>query len=226
MTTYVLVAICIISLGVLLYLRQSEKASPKQAATLETTVQKEQKAMHRAKIEQSAPPGKASDQAVKNPSPTPRATTPRVGSPQGKKTAPLVSQSRPIQAAKDSRDTGQPTRSRAPLPKRSKKAATKIKTPISRPVETKTAPIQRATRPTTQAQSSQAPQYSRLQNTDITLQAIAWAPEPAKRIAVINGSIVREGETIEGFTLMRIRKDDIVLNDGRKTWQLNFGLKP
>jgi hypothetical protein len=24
---------------------------------------------------------------------------------------------------------------------------------------------------------------------------------------------------------MRIRKDDIVLNDGRKTWQLEFGLK-
>lgn len=225
MTTYVLVAACVISLAVLLYLRQADKTPHHQAAAIRTEAKTEQGQIHRAKIEKTAPGSRSPEATMEKQPPPPRTTAPQRIKPAPKPTAPAVRRSPKALAATTPPETAKPTRSRKPLPKKSKKAATKIVPPAGDTNARKSARKKAVSKPTTASRSDQSPQYSRLQNKDLKLQAIAWAPEPAKRIAVINGSIVREGETIEGFTLMRIRKDDIVLNDGRKTWQLEFGLK-
>jgi hypothetical protein len=36
---------------------------------------------------------------------------------------------------------------------------------------------------------------------------------------------VREGESVEGFSVTQIRQDDIIVNDGTESWRLEFGLK-
>ena len=74
--------------------------------------------------------------------------------------------------------------------------------------------------------ASRAPRsYKRLDDPKIKLQAIAWSKDAAQRIAVINGHIVREGESVEGFLINQIRQEDVVVNDGSTSWQLEFSLK-
>jgi type IV secretory pathway VirB10-like protein len=74
--------------------------------------------------------------------------------------------------------------------------------------------------------ASRAPRsYRRLDDPAIKLQAIAWSKDAAQRLAVINGHIVREGESVEGFLINQIRQEDVVVNDGSTSWQLEFSLK-
>ncbi|MGD8493012.1 MAG: hypothetical protein PVI38_04750 [Desulfobacterales bacterium] len=67
--------------------------------------------------------------------------------------------------------------------------------------------------------------YPRLDNAKLKLQAIAWSNVSAERIAVINDRIVREGESVEGYSVNQIRQEDVVVNDGSQSWQLEFGLR-
>jgi len=67
--------------------------------------------------------------------------------------------------------------------------------------------------------------FERLDESKLKLQAIAWSKEAAQRIAVINGHVVREGESVDGFVVNQIRREDVVVNDGTASWQLEFGLK-
>jgi hypothetical protein len=67
--------------------------------------------------------------------------------------------------------------------------------------------------------------YRRLDDSKLDLQAIAWSKEAKRRIAVINGHIVHEGESVEGFLVNQIRQEDVVVNDGTESWQLELGLK-
>ena len=78
----------------------------------------------------------------------------------------------------------------------------------------------------TQAMPPQVPRsYRRLDDDRLKLQAIAWSHEAAQRIAVINGHVVREGESVEGFSVNQIRREDVIVNDGTESWQLEFRLK-
>ena len=67
--------------------------------------------------------------------------------------------------------------------------------------------------------------YPRLDNDKLRLQAIAWSNVAVERIAVINDRIVREGESVEGYSINQIRQEDVVVNDGARSWQLEFGLR-
>lgn len=58
----------------------------------------------------------------------------------------------------------------------------------------------------------------------LELQAIAWSIDPNERIAVINGQIVREGESIEGFSVVRISSESVIVERGAKEWELIFRL--
>lgn len=60
----------------------------------------------------------------------------------------------------------------------------------------------------------------------LKLQAISWSPEPARRIAVINGRIRHEGEKIEGYLIIAITPDDIRLKKGNFLGRLSFTLRP
>ena len=66
---------------------------------------------------------------------------------------------------------------------------------------------------------------TKINNSKLKLQAIAWSDDTARRMAVINNHVVREGETVDGFSITNIRKDDVIVNDGTTSWRLEFGLK-
>ncbi len=67
--------------------------------------------------------------------------------------------------------------------------------------------------------------YDRIADSKLKLQALAWSAEDARRMAVINGRIVREGESVDGYQVMQIREEDVVVNDGGKSWRLEFGMQ-
>jgi len=64
-----------------------------------------------------------------------------------------------------------------------------------------------------------------LDDSNFKLQAIAWSADAERRIVVINNRIVREGGTIDGFSVTQIREDDVIINDGTNSWRLEFSLK-
>jgi hypothetical protein len=84
-----------------------------------------------------------------------------------------------------------------------------------------TPPSQKAKSPPKQVSRS----YQRLDDSNLKLQAIAWSNDVAQRIAVVNGHVVREGESVEGYSVTQIRQDDIIVSDGAESWRLEFGLK-
>ena len=90
-------------------------------------------------------------------------------------------------------------------------------------VQSKTRPA--AATPTKKSSSQVARSYRRLDDSKLDLQAIAWSKDASKRLAVINGHIVREGESVEGFLVNQIRQDTVIVNDGTSSWQIEFGLK-
>lgn len=59
--------------------------------------------------------------------------------------------------------------------------------------------------------------------TKIELQAIAWSSDPKNRLAVINGVILREGESIDNAIVMHIGKDEIILSKEGAKWKQLFG---
>ena len=63
----------------------------------------------------------------------------------------------------------------------------------------------------------------RSNQTNIELQAIAWSNDPKSRLAVINGSILREGESIDNVIVMHIGKDAVVFKKGEDGWKQMFG---
>lgn len=56
----------------------------------------------------------------------------------------------------------------------------------------------------------------------IRLQAIAWSPKPGKRMAVIDGSIVREGATVGDIDVVEINQDEVALRHRGKMYRLPF----
>jgi hypothetical protein len=87
----------------------------------------------------------------------------------------------------------------------------------------------RATAPVTSAgQTAQTrPQktYRPLEGGGLKLQALAWTDDVARRIAVINDRIVHEGDSVDGYQVLKIRKEDVIVNENGKSWSLAFGLK-
>jgi len=67
--------------------------------------------------------------------------------------------------------------------------------------------------------------YAKLTDDKIKLQALAWSSDASRRMAVINGRIVREGASIEGYQINQIRQNDVVVSDGGQSWSLEFGFK-
>ena len=65
----------------------------------------------------------------------------------------------------------------------------------------------------------------RITDSQLLLQAIAWSNDSSQRLAVINNRIVREGETVDGYSITEIRQEDVVLNDGTNAWRLEFSLR-
>ena len=73
--------------------------------------------------------------------------------------------------------------------------------------------------------SNKARKYERMDDAKLKLQALAWFSDASKRMAVINSHIVREGGSVDGYQVTQIRRQDVVVSDGSKSWRLVFGLK-
>ena len=56
----------------------------------------------------------------------------------------------------------------------------------------------------------------------LQLQAIAWSEQAKDRIAVINGSLVREGGQVKGVTIIEIGVDVVVFEEGGRRWKQKF----
>ena len=107
-----------------------------------------------------------------------------------------------------------------PLPKRPtpKDAAASNKTVAARSVP--------SGKPATKAKKpDRTGTYDRLDDAKLKLQALAWFSDASKRMAVINSHIVREGGSVEGYQVTQIRRQDVVVSDGKKSWRVEFGLK-
>lgn len=70
----------------------------------------------------------------------------------------------------------------------------------------------RVTRPG--VQSRETTSAAEESESELEVQAIAWAEDPAKRIAVVNGRVVREGGSVEGFFITAIGLDDVTFKKG------------
>jgi len=66
------------------------------------------------------------------------------------------------------------------------------------------------------------PPLPMLNDPSITLQAIAWAEDPKNRIVVINGQILREGESLDGLIIDGIKKDMVIIRKGIESKTLIF----
>lgn len=62
----------------------------------------------------------------------------------------------------------------------------------------------------------------RLENDRMMLQAVAWAPRPEKRMGVIDGQVVREGDDANGYTVVKIRKRGVILQRDGQYFRLEF----
>jgi type II secretory pathway component PulC len=94
--------------------------------------------------------------------------------------------------------------------------------------KTVTPSINRPTAPATAAQKpvpTKPRDYDRIDNSKLNLQALAWSDDAARRMVVINGRIVHEGESVDGYQVLKIRREDVVVDQGGKSWRLEFGLQ-
>ena len=99
----------------------------------------------------------------------------------------------------------------------------------------KTSPLKQARKETVAGKRSEKPGQNtkadrfasmpvkRSNQTKIEVQAIAWSNDPKSRLAVINGSILREGESIDNVIVMHIGKDAVVFKKGEDGWKQMFG---
>jgi cytoskeletal protein RodZ len=67
------------------------------------------------------------------------------------------------------------------------------------------------------------PTADRLWDNRLKIQAIAWSPVSEERMAVINSRIVREGSSVEGFSVVAIRPDDVIVKEQGRLYRVVFG---
>ena len=61
-----------------------------------------------------------------------------------------------------------------------------------------------------------------LNDVNVKLQAISWSENPEKRLAVINNSILRQGDRVGSYIVTQINKDDVLVRQENEIWILPF----
>lgn len=79
-------------------------------------------------------------------------------------------------------------------------------------------------------QTSLAPQSNdpfsravRLTDDRLEVQAIAWSPVAGDRMAVINNQIIYQGNTVDGFYVVEIGQDQVLVKEGGQYYVVYFG---
>ena len=65
----------------------------------------------------------------------------------------------------------------------------------------------------------------RLDFSILRLQAVTWAVDPQDRFALVDGTILRKGDSIKGFAVDSIQEDHIVVGKGGEQWRVEFRLR-
>ncbi len=61
-----------------------------------------------------------------------------------------------------------------------------------------------------------------MEDARLTLQAIVWSEKPSDRFAIVNERIVREGDAVDGISILLIEKSAIRFKEGTKEWSQTF----
>ena len=229
-----LVVLVLVVIAVIVFQHRQFVTSKIFPAGAPATKQKKSKAtVEKSKIFKAKIPSKTAKQAPKRPEPTrpTRQQTKTLGA--GQKTQKLrtdtsPSQSRAAVAQPSSNTTPAISSKRLPDSTASNTSAPKQSArPKLTPAKKSIAGKQTATSipAAAAAKNSKAKTYAKLNDSKIKLQALAWSSDAARRMAVINGRIVREGESMEGYQINQIRQEDVVVSDGTQSWSLEFGLR-
>ena len=65
----------------------------------------------------------------------------------------------------------------------------------------------------------------RFEEPRLKVEAIIWSNYVKSRFAVINGHIVKVGESVEGMSVEHIGRDYVAVRSGEKEWKLKFRLE-
>jgi hypothetical protein len=57
---------------------------------------------------------------------------------------------------------------------------------------------------------------------ELNLQAISWSDLASERITIINNSILRVGQTVDGYAVIEIRPEYVVLSKDERYWTLGY----
>ncbi len=155
---------------------------------------------------QTSPKGNVKNKALNVLTALPNATV----NPQHSKSTPAVR----------SPQSGKATMPKRPLPK---EPVSKDSTASKKTIAAKSVPSGKPARKAKKPERSR--KYDRIADDKLKLQALAWFDDASKRMVVINNHIVREGGSVDGYQVTQIRKQDVVINDGRKSWRLVFELQ-
>jgi hypothetical protein len=175
------------------------------------------KPVHQAKIK--TPPAKKTVNTIAQKSATSsRIPKPKPGAPVQKNLTRRQTVTKPM-----------PVKKKTPL-----KSTTKRMQPLQ-PSSSRRTPVSASTNPRSTSAPASAnvagegnsrfDTLSAIDDSKLKLQAIAWSDDAARRMAVINNHIVREGEAVDGFSITKIREDDVIVNDGTTSWRVKFSLK-
>ncbi len=61
-----------------------------------------------------------------------------------------------------------------------------------------------------------------IENDILKIQAISWSANPSERVAVVNDKVLSEGDFINGYHLLEIQKDQIILQNSGHAYNLEF----
>ncbi|MCU0558388.1 MAG: general secretion pathway protein GspB [Desulfobacterales bacterium] len=76
--------------------------------------------------------------------------------------------------------------------------------------------------PPADAHVSAGPPAPPAKRPELTLEGIVWSDDPKARIAVINGKMVREGETIQGVRIQSIGENNVAVSAADDRWTVRF----
>jgi hypothetical protein len=138
--------------------------------------------------------------------------------------APGPATSAPAQPARQATPAQQTARqptARAPLGASQRVAAAPDKQVKAKPA-TPSSPVVSPQPAATPAKAQ--PEIARLTDGRLKAHAIAWSTDPEKCSAVINASIVHVGDSVDGFVVVTIEQESIILREtGGAMWRLVIG---
>ena len=92
------------------------------------------------------------------------------------------------------------------------KAQESVKPAIEGKIDTSKVPVQ-----VTKAEAEK-----KLEHPQLVLDGVLWSETPGSRVALINGRYLKEGDQIEGVSIISIEKKTVTLKSGEETWTIKL----